>query len=146
MINIPIIFNITGNVYGSDTSTAYAIQNSNTYKNISIKPQDISIANTKIGMSSRYGLQSEPKILNIQINQGDNIIKKMGYILSLEKPLVLFQFGFFCNAILIKIGGKLWSLLKFCFVKLDNVSVIKNMRVWEPFFTLPLTQNQRSLF
>ena len=51
-----------------DSFEANAIQNSNTYKNISIKPQDISIkpqdisiANTKIGMSSRYGLQTEQK-------------------------------------------------------------------------------------
>ena len=28
------------------------------------------------------------------------LIKKMDYILSLENPLVIFQFGFFCNAIL----------------------------------------------
>ena len=44
-----------------DSFETNAIQNSN----ISIKPQDISIANTKIGMSSRNSLQPESKTVNM---------------------------------------------------------------------------------
>ena len=62
-----------------------------------------------------YEFKSYPKVLSEYYNAPyetfgaggmpihfviSELIKKMDYILSLENPLVLFQFGFFCNAIL----------------------------------------------
>jgi hypothetical protein len=62
-----------------------------------------------------YDFKSYPKVLSEYYNAPyetfgaggmpihfviSELIKKMDYILSLENPLVLFQFGFFCNAIL----------------------------------------------
>ena len=62
-----------------------------------------------------YEFKSYPKVLSEHYNAPyetfgaggmpihfviGELIKKMDYILSLENPLVIFQFGFFCNAIL----------------------------------------------
>jgi hypothetical protein len=62
-----------------------------------------------------YDFKSYPKVLSEYYNAPyetfgaggmpihfviSELIKKMDYILSLENPLVIFQFGFFCNAIL----------------------------------------------